>query len=171
MGEKPIVSLRVYRGKEVNFDENGKIRNENQSIKVFYNTVEWTNQLKHLRANGYIKVDVESAKVIKSGKVVSDYQDIESIKLEVKKAFEGNKEVVMTPEQKKIADLEAKLEAFMYGSKPENNETKNSEEENKKDVMKELRAKYRDLNDNKGGSPRWSEEDYRQKIAELENNQ
>ena len=40
MGKKPIVKLRVYRGKEMNFNEDGSSKNENQLISVEHNSMQ-----------------------------------------------------------------------------------------------------------------------------------
>jgi hypothetical protein len=129
MGKKPvIVDLRVYKGTELNYDSNGKVKNENQSIKLFYDSIEWRNQLKNLIANGYIKVEVTSAnyyerKVDENGDfldVLTEYPLIEELVNEVALAFKGNSEVALTPQEARIAELEKqnkemleKMNAFM----------------------------------------------------------
>ena len=58
MGKKPVVTLRVYRGKQMSYDAQGNVQNENQLIKLPHDTVEWTNFMKNITSNGYLKVDV-----------------------------------------------------------------------------------------------------------------
>jgi len=173
--EKPIVSLRVYRGKQVNYDENGKIRNENQTIKITHDTREWVNQLKHLRANGYVKVDVEEVYFLREEKgkqIKVPYGDIDSVKKDVEKAHSVTSKEQLTPEQKKIAELEAKLEAFIGASKKSTTTPKKVAEISNpdKDLKKQLMTEYKELK-GKRGAPMWSIEDYKQKIAELKSEQ
>ncbi|WP_299116921.1 hypothetical protein [uncultured Winogradskyella sp.] len=128
--KKPIVHLRVYKsngmGNKVSYDENRKVQNENTLVKLQHNSLEWTNYLKNIRFLGYIKVDVEGAYLIdeanledpKTTEVKGDV--LKSITVEVEQAFSGNKEVELTPEQKKIAELEAKIEALSKPKKSTN---------------------------------------------------
>lgn len=152
MGKKPvIVNLRVYKGKELNYDENGKVKNENQSIKVFYDSVEWRNQLKNFKANGFIKVEVVSANYVTRNKdlteELSEYDNIDVIKKEVKNAFEGDRKIVLTPEQKEIQELKAKLDAFISsssdkkGKKPKKTEIKEKKDDTEQSI-EDARAEY-----------------------------
>lgn len=124
MGKKPVVNLRVFKGAKMSFDENGKPQNENQSVKLIHDTVEWANFLKNFRANAYVKAEVESVKIIDKVKKdgflvdeVSDYDNVDAIKKEVAEAFNSVPQVKLTPEQQRIADLEAKIDALTGGSK------------------------------------------------------
>lgn len=158
MGKKPIVRLRVYKGQKMSFDETGRPQNENQKVTLTHDTVQWTNYLKNLRANGFIKVDVENVQYIDSVKgddgffsdVVTPCEQslIDDIRHEVKTAFEFTV-AVQTPEQKKIAELEAKINALASGSakvyeKPVKEIKVEAEEvktESKEDIS-DLRAEY-----------------------------
>lgn len=173
MGEKPTISVRVYKGKQMSFDAKGNAQNDNQSIKYVHDTVEWANFLKNISANGYCKVDVESVKIIEKVKEnnffvdkVSDYENVDAIKKEVETAFKNQTEEVLTPEQQKIADLEAKLNALL-GLKEE----KPSKKEVKKEIsnpedLEVLRAEY---TDKVGKKPfhGWDAEQLKEKIAEV----
>lgn len=113
---KPVVHLRVYRSKngsnQISYDANGNVQNESQSVKEIHNTLQWTNYLRHIGVHGFIKVDVE--KVIQDGKELPT----EAIQKEVNEALSPSANVPQTPEQKRIAELEAKLEALINGNKP-----------------------------------------------------
>jgi hypothetical protein len=125
MEKKPTVSLRVYRGKKMFFDENGNPQNENQSVKLTYDTPEWKSYLKNLAINGYCKATVEAVKIYKWEKqengelkeTVVKLDDIDDIKKEVDNAWKVDTDAKLTPEQIKIAELEAKLEALLNGTK------------------------------------------------------
>ena len=124
MGEKPVVTLRVYRGRTLSFDENGTVQNENQSVKLTHDTVEWKNFMKSLRANGYCKVEVEKVTNVKvtnkpdegfkSTQTVIDKTEIAN---EVKKAYEIPQKP-LTPQEQKIKELEEKLEALISSKEP-----------------------------------------------------
>lgn len=119
MGEKPIVTLRVYRGRVLSYDEHGNVQNENQTVKLAHNTVEWKNFMTNLRANGYCKVEVEKVTNVKvtnkadegfkSTQTVIDKSEISE---EVKIAYAIPKQA-LTPQEQKIKDLEDKLEALL----------------------------------------------------------
>lgn len=113
MTKKPIVHLRVYKGiggnSNILKDGNGKIQNENHLVKEIYNTLEWSNYLKNIRVHGFVKVDVE--KVIENGEEIST----EAIQKEVDSAMNPVADVPQTPDQKRIAELEAKIDALANG--------------------------------------------------------
>ena len=85
---------------------------------------------------------------------VTDKDFIESVKNEVKEAFNVSEESLMTPEQKKIKELEAKLNSLI-----------DSGDEGKTNIQK-LRSEYYELA-GKRCSPRWDEQTLEQKIQEL----
>ncbi len=119
--EKPIVHLRVYlasgNGNTVSYDANKKVLNENILVKLVHDTLEWYNYLKHLKVNGFVKCTVEN--------VLQNKKKIDSAKFqkEVDKAFEPIKHE-LTPEQKKIAELEAKIEELAKGQGSDDKLTK-----------------------------------------------
>lgn len=131
MGKKPTVRLRVYKGQKMSYDEKGVAQNENQKVTLKHDTIEWKNYLVNLKANGFIKVDVEDVVYVDSKKNDAGFfEDVEtlceeslvnSIKKEVKQAFE-EKKVELTDEQRRIAELEAKLEALVGSKTKENKE-------------------------------------------------
>lgn len=108
MNKKATVRLRVYRGKKMSFNEHGQAQNENHTVTLVHDTLEWSNFMKYLRPNGYCKVEVED---VQDG-------DKEAIAAEVTQAYELPK-AALTPEQQRIADLEAKLEALTKGESKE----------------------------------------------------
>lgn len=154
MGKKPIVHLRVYRGRDLNFDANGKVKNENQSVKFTHDTVEWKNFMRNLIANQYIKVDVDkvldgddSKKEIAKG----DFQkEVDSYM----KAPEKD----LTPEQKEIKELKARLDALTGSGKPE-------KKDKGEEITDELREEYEEVFGKKVYHG-WSASEVRTKIDE-----
>lgn len=63
------IKLKLYRGKELSYDKTGKIKNEQQVIKLS-DGVEWFNYLKYIKAQGLCQVDFIS--VIENGKEIND---------------------------------------------------------------------------------------------------
>lgn len=115
MGKKPIVELRVYRGTEMNYDANGVVKNENQTVTLEYQSRSWVLFMENIKRNGYCKVDVEKVyNALENG--YEEVNDISLYKNEVHKNFTQEKQVNLTPEQKRIAELEAKLEKLLGNS-------------------------------------------------------
>lgn len=130
MEKKPIIKLRTYRGREINYDANGKIKNENNLVSLDYGTKIWALFMKNLPLNGYCKVDVEKAFKV-TGNGYEPIEDLSVYQKEVKEAFNPKKEVALTDDQKRIAELEAKIEAMAGGKKVE--EKKQEKPEDKKE--------------------------------------
>lgn len=119
---KQIVHLRVYKssgfGNQISKGEDGKIQNENYPVKVIHNTVEWANYLKYIGIHGFVKVEVEKVmQPIKDG--YEEVKEFDAIKKEVENALNPKAKTELTPEQKRIAELEAKLEALISSGKKE----------------------------------------------------
>ncbi len=114
MSNKAVVHLRVYqsngRDNNISFNADGSVQNDTILVKLTHNTLEWANFIKNARYVGFIDAKVE--------KVIGE-TDFASIEKEVDKAMNPVVEVVLSPEQKKIADLEAKLDALVNNSSPE----------------------------------------------------
>lgn len=164
---KRVVHLRVYKAygqsnKVVN-DENG-IVNENNICKLTHNTLEWKNYLKHLRVNGFVKAEVEKVIIPVSGGY-DDVEDYEDISKEVKKAM-SSVDKALTPEQKKIAELEAKLDAILNNTKSKSKPTPTQVNEDK-DALTDARERYVEAFQKKGHHS-WGVEVLNQKIANKE---
>lgn len=120
--KKPIVHLRVYKNDgtgSVSYNADKTIKNENILVKLQHLSLEWNNYLKNLKYLGFVKVEVE--RVVPEGVKAKENEHKDKSKFkaiidEVNKAFKG-KEKELTPEQKKIAELEAKIDALSK-SKP-----------------------------------------------------
>jgi len=156
MVEKPkakkIVALKVYKGVEMLQKPDGSIHNETQYIKTEHGTNEWACLMKFLNSSGYCKVVVEDVYFMDGTKL--DSSEITPIKKEVKEAFTFNTIQDLTPEQKKIQELEAKLNSLIEGDASE------------KTKIQKLRSEYYQLA-GKRCSPRWGEQELEQKILEL----
>lgn len=167
MGKKPVVTLRVYRGRQMSYDAQGNVQNENQLIKLPHDTVEWTNFMKNITANGYLKVDVENYQFFEKG----EWKD--SNKAMVEKELEINMtkqtEVALTDDQKRIAELEAKLEKLLARDEKKPSKKVEVEEKPKEDKKERenLRIEYAELNGGKKAFPAWSADKLREKILEL----
>jgi hypothetical protein len=110
---KTTVVLQIFKGQKISYDEQKNVQNENQEMTLTYGDIAWKQHLNNLRLLGLCKVEVK--------KVYDGENEIEvsqELKDEVQKAFLNVKEAVLTPDQKRIADLEAKLEALTNGKTP-----------------------------------------------------
>lgn len=191
--EKLSVHLRVYRGKTLSYNAQGEVTTENHLVKLEHNTAEYKRFLSMLRANGFIEVKVE--KVLNISKPVEgktkdepgyyeEVKDFKDITKEVNLALNPDgAEKELTADQKKIADLEAKLDAFMNGGNKAKEDSKKTEivktDEDKKvltdaltnpapanDKLKNARDKYLEVFGKKGHHS-WTVEEIEQKIAEF----
>lgn len=150
MGKKPQVNLRVFKGQKMSYDENGNPQNENQQVTLPYDTVQWKNYLKTLRANRFIRVDVESVFYVDQKKdennffvdTIKEAEDelVSKIKKEVKESFELPKPE-LTQEQKRIADLEAKLEALLSAG----SQNATAKSNGKSDDLDSLKKEYEEV--------------------------
>lgn len=164
-----IVTLRLYRGKET-YNKTGKLTSENQLYKISHNTTDWVNFKKTaaytfsnaevLAFNKQI-VKMEEEEVL--GKLTPvarySYKEIsipEELKKEVKAIFQGE-EKVLTPDQKKIAELEKKIDNLSNG----NREQKPNTDED----LNNARAEYKKVFGKKGYAG-WTVEQINAKIAE-----
>jgi hypothetical protein len=188
MGKKPVISLRIYRGKQMSYDAQGNVQNENQLVKLVHDTKEWTNFMKNLISNGYLKVDVEDVKIVEKQKdedgfivdKISQYDNKILIIKEVDEVFKSHTTVPMSASDKKIADLEAKIDALLkiqeeavIVKKPKvaKKETTTKVDKVDKKMMDNLRIDYADLNQGRKAFPGWDEVTLRGKIEELKKNQ
>lgn len=177
MKTKKVVHLRVYKGNgkdlSLSYDENQNVKNENILVKLTHNTLEWNNYLKHIRVNGFVKAKVE--KVLQDGKEVST----KDIAKEVENAINPVEKKELTYDQKRIADLEAKIDALSNqknnnasdespgnedGSNDSSNETQNNGPSNE-DALKLARSEYQKVFGKKGHHT-WDVEKINQKIKE-----
>jgi len=166
------IHLRVYRGKELTYNAQGKSTNENHIVKLEYNTAEYKRFLSMLKANGFIKADIEKVldlSKVNTGKEKSDkdyYQEVSEfadIQKEVDLALNPNgEEKELTADQKTIANLTARLDALEGGKKEGKVELSDEE----KVTLKVARDKYVELYGKKG-HPGWSVDELNQKIVEF----
>ena len=143
MEKKPILKLRVYRGREVNYDANGGIKNENHLVSLEYKSRNWVLFMKNLSLNGYCKVSVEKGYSSKDG----GYQEIENLsdyEIEVQNALFPKKQQGKTADQLKIEALEAKMAQLMDG-KETKKEKKSKQKKEVKEVEKVEEMSLRDI--------------------------
>lgn len=116
---KITVDLRIYKGKEILLKADGKtVQNENQSLKLTYGDTQWAKHLANLPKLGICKVEVSG--VYEGENKIDASQEI----LDEVAAILKPKEVELTPDQKRIADLEAKIEALTSTKKAASIEVK-----------------------------------------------
>lgn len=162
-----IVTLRVFKGKP-SYDENGKLISENQTMKLTYGLLEWTNFLKTVRNIGTTKVVIVKCT---DGNDPS-YPEIaipQVIQSDIDDCFKVP-EASLTADQKKIKELEAKINAIAEAKQPVKEYVK---EQPKEEVVisedasdiEQLREKYEELYGEKP-HPRMGIKKLNQKIAE-----
>jgi hypothetical protein len=178
MEKKPILKLRTYRGKDLNYDALGNIKNENNLVSLTHNSRNWVLFMKNLPLNGFCKVTVESGWSERKEGGYDEITDLKAYDDEVQEAFNGSEESKLTPEQKKIAELEAKLEKFMNANSVEKKtKTKDVKKEavvekalkevaNPEDI-EVLREEYRELNGGKKAFHGWKADKLKEKIEDL----
>lgn len=166
-----VIHLHVYKGhqgsKGLLRDENNKVININNRVKLTHNTKEWDDYLSRLRVNGFIKVDILGYldEVLEDGTFT--YLEVEeSVEKEVRIALHGNNEVKLTPEQKELKELKEQLsemKALMGNAKAPKKEKEVDSE------LSEARAKYLEVFGEKGNKL-WKTETILNKIEEKLNN-
>ncbi|MCC3214956.1 hypothetical protein LIV57_06700 [Chryseobacterium sp. X308] len=124
------LKLRLYYGKQM-YDSKGNVVTRNEGISIQYDTLEYMNFMKHLIANGVSSVKVEKAynldeandnESVQSPNRYKEIEDVSEYENDIKKYLEVP-EKELTPEQKRIKDLEEKLESLLQ-NQPEPKEYK-----------------------------------------------
>jgi len=124
------LKLRLYYGKQM-YDSKGNVVTRNEGVSVQYDTLEYMNFMKHLLANGVSMVKVEKAfnlnevndnESVESPNRYKEIEDVSEYENDIKKYLEIP-EKELTPEQKRIKDLEEKIDSLLQ-NQPEQKETK-----------------------------------------------
>ena len=141
MGKKPAVKLRVFRGETLNYDAKGNVKNNNHLVTLVHKSTAWNLYMKNIKINDFCDVKVEKVLEYVSGEY-KEVKNFDKISEEVDIAFNGKKEVaVITQDQKRIAELEAKIDALIGNKKlvkdEETEEDKSLQKENKQKASKE----------------------------------
>lgn len=125
-----VLTLRLYRGKET-YDKKGNPTSENQLYKIPHGTAEWDQfkrnvgltftKVELVEVNKQIakRVEVETLSDKKAYNTEYSYEKI-AITPELQKEVDsilGTPEIELTADQKRIAELEAKLEILMDAKK------------------------------------------------------
>ena len=142
-----IVTLRIFKGREA-YDSSGKLISENQTMKLTYGILEWKNFLKTVINMGLTKVEI-----VKCTDGDNGYKEIEipkEIQADIDNCFKIP-ESLLTPEQKKIKELEEKIEALAGTVHPKGERPKKEKvieevivSEDNSDI-EQLRIKYEEL--------------------------
>ena len=144
MGKKPIVKLRVYRGKQMTYNKDGSVQNENQLISVEHKSTQWKLTMKTLPIMGYCEVGVDHILEDKDGEWIKKNKDIESYSKEVAEAYSPKSTAPKTADQLRIEQLEAqnkeilaKFDALMSDKSADEEVVEEDE-----DGLKELQLEY-----------------------------
>ncbi|SHF18387.1 hypothetical protein [Chryseobacterium vrystaatense] len=171
---KLSVTLKLFYG-AVTYDASGKVTSKAENISLQYGTPEWVNFLKHLRANGITKADVTSvydltkvneSKPVESSERYREVEDVENIQSEVDQ-YVKTPEAELTPDQKKIKDLEDKINALTNGTQFQVLQKDSSVADNSAQELKEARETYEQIVGKKGG-PSWTVDQIKAKIMEYQ---
>jgi hypothetical protein len=149
----PIVHLRIYKGGKMTYDENQVIQNPNQLVKLKYGTLEWANFLKNLPTMGFTSAKVEK---VLDEKTLEDIATPKHITEEVANVYK-TPAIPMTADQKRIADLEAKIEALTNQAKPKGI-----------DLLGELKKEWESMTDAKPGKD-WTVQDFQDALSDMKN--
>lgn len=175
---KKFVTLRIYKGSEIVTGEDGNVKNENQEVTVQIDSLEFQNYVKHLPFSQYRRVEILKCVEVKTaytdaeGKYhaeeTEEMQTPEEVLDVIKNMFVGKK-AQLTPEQQRIADLEAKIESLMKSQpNPENGKAPkiSNDEKAEPSLLDELRAEYETLSGKKPNHL-MKEDKLQEKINEL----
>lgn len=171
---KLAVHLLVFYGK-VLYDEKQKLISDSAPVQLIYGTSEWSRFFENRVLNGVSKAVVDKAfdleKPNKDIPVESleryeelNEKEIALLQEEVDSYFKAP-EVELTSDQKKIKELEEKLEQFMAGGAKVESKTATKGPETPADIetLNTAKEQYEKLFGKKGG-PQWTVEQYNAKI-------
>lgn len=137
-----IVHLRIFKGSEIVKGEDGKVKNQNQTLKLKYDTKEYYYFIGTMYRNGWGRVNVLAVKIDEGGQTDwSKYKDADSelfekIKTEVQSKLKKISDKPLTQEQKELKELRALVEELTAGG----NDTPDKNEE-----LEAARKEYFDL--------------------------
>ena len=170
-----IITLRLYKGKET-YNKEGKLTSTNQLYKISHNTFDWEafkktiaftfSRAEVLEVNEQI-VKMEEEEVLGKKVPVARYSYVkkevtEELKREIDVIFNGE-EKKMTPQEEKIANLEAVVKELQKNSKPK--EDKDIQSDGKEDLEK-ARKEYMDAFEGKKPFHGWDADTLRNKITD-----
>lgn len=168
-GARKVVHLQVYRGKSLNYDKAGNITTEGSLIKLLYGDLQYYNFLRSLRANGCIFEDGKASSGLKKvfqvkwngeenredAEEVTDAKTLNAIREELDRYYDLPK-AELTPDQQRIADLEAKVAALTAGGIGEEDLIREEYERvigKKPAASKKLEAMKQEIADKKAEDP------------------
>jgi len=150
-----VIHLRWVKGKQLSYDGQGELQNENGLTKLRYGTLGWVNYLKRLKTHGFCEVTAVAAF---DGKSYEELEVPEEIALEVVNAIK-EADVVLTAEQQRIADLEAKLEALINKDKPVKKVKEVKSSENFNEAFEEAVKEEKPAQQKRGRKPQSKKKD------------
>jgi len=155
---KQTIELKIFKGKEINYDASGKIKNVQQKLTLTHGDLQYPKHLANIKNLGICKVEVVAMYDHKGEKIELTQADID----EAMKLIYSEPVKELTPEQKQIAELTARLDAVTNPTPEVKTETSPE--------LKEARAEYEKLAGKKG-SPKWTLEEVLAKTEELKSQQ
>lgn len=123
MSKPTIVQLRIYKGAQITRGEQNQVLNQNQTLKLRYDTKEWHNFISKMWRNGWGRVTTEAVKIDKGGEENwSNYEDVSDdlfrkIDAEVQSQLKKTDDKPLTKEQKEIKALTAQVAELVAASK------------------------------------------------------
>lgn len=165
------VALEVYRG-ERKFDENGKYIGEKQEVTFTYGDTEWAKHIGRLKNLGINSVEVVKAygkgewkgEGLDKKMVFPEIEVSDELKKEVQSLFNPQPKTELTPEQKEIAELKARLDAL---TKPDDKKTKETTDEEIESLRSDYLKKFnKAVPNNKKNDAEWIKEEISKKDAE-----
>lgn len=111
------VHLLLFWG-PATYDVNQNITSKTSPVQLNYGSVEWENFMKHLRANGITKAEVQNVYDLskRDGDKYDELKDFDYIQENVD-SFLKTPEKEMTEDQKRIKELEDKINALTNAPK------------------------------------------------------
>lgn len=162
--KRTIVHLMTVKGEPLK-NESGQYVNEVVTVKTEYQSLDWVNFMKTLQLMGYGKVEVSKVVYLRDkfdGQDTPVESDVfDAIAKEVKSYFKPEAVKPLTDDQKRIAELEAKLELLLKvapDDKPKED-----------DELLTLRKEYELVTGQKGKGT-WGKERIKTEIENAKNN-
>lgn len=122
--EKIHVKLLLIKGAKKAFDENGQLLNDNQLVTLKYGIAEWNQRLSVFIKSGFGMIEVKQCFNEKEAEIDTPQEIIDS----VNSHLFPTSNVPLTEDQKKIKELEAKLDAVLAkDAKPKGKNDKTAE--------------------------------------------
>jgi acylphosphatase len=152
---KQTLELKIFKGKEIDYDASGNVKNPTQKMTVTYGDLNYPKIMGNIKNLGACKIEVVALYNEKGEK----QEFTAEMKAAALKLIYNEPEKALTPEQKQIKELNEKVESLLTG-----NEGKSETS----DELKAARAEYEKVAGKKG-STKWSLDEVLAKTEEIKN--